>query len=709
MVADVVPKIRQLLSPRSIALVGATENSYWSRAIIQNLATLGYSGRMHLIHPKQKEQFGRPCYPSLRDVPESVDHAFVMTSTRHAAGILEDCAASGVPSATLLTAGFKESSEDGARLERDLVAFCEKHEIAMLGPNCLGFVNALAPVPAHALLIEDAPRPGKVGVLLQSGAILLRVHQLARYRNIGLSYLISSGNEAMLDAADFVRFLVEDPDTTVVGALVEGIRRPDAFAEAAARAIDLGKPLVVLKTGRSAAAARTAVAHTAALTGADAVVDSFLRQIGAIRVGSVEEMVETLGFLAAYGWPEGRRAGVVTPSGGVCGVFADLCHGTAVELPEFEPATKGRLREILPEFGTPENPLDTTGVIVLDATLVPRTAEAVVQDPNVDFLVVVQDVPRVAGPVPSRNDERLKMLVDTLAGSSKYACAMTTVAAELTPYGRELTQRFEAHLANGVALGIGALDKAIRYGEARRRLLGRGALAVRRRELRATTGPQRTLNEVESKALLRSFGISTTEDVVARDVDEAVDAAERLGYPVVLKVLAADVPHKTDAGGVVLDLKSADEVRLAYSRVLTSVRQHAPEARIEGVLVSEQVHGAVEMLMGISQDALFGSTVVVGLGGIFVETLGDVAIRLPPINEADARSMLDELRGRAILDGTRGRAPADIDALVKALTRLGDLALAEQGRLVALDVNPLFVLPWGQGVKAADALVVVRE
>ncbi|HUX86222.1 MAG TPA: CoA-binding protein, partial [Chloroflexota bacterium] len=400
MVADVVPKIRQLLSPRSIALIGATENSYWSRAIIQNLSTLGYSGQMHLIHPKQKEQFGRPCYPSLRDVPESVDHAFVMTGTRHAAGILEDCAATNVPSATLLTAGFKEASADGAKLEGELVAFCEQHGIAMLGPNCLGFVNALAPVPAHALLIEDAPRPGKVGVLLQSGAILLRVHQLARYRNIGLSYLISSGNEAMLDAADFVRFLVEDPDTTVVGALVEGIRRPDAFAAAAARAIELGKPLVVLKTGRSEAAARTAVAHTAALTGADAVVDSFLRQIGAIRVNSIEELVETMGFLAAYGWPEGRRAGVVTPSGGVCGVFADLCHGTAVELPEFVPTTKRRLGEILPEFGTPENPLDTTGVIVLDATLVPRTAGVVVQDPNVDFLVVVQDVPRVAGPVP---------------------------------------------------------------------------------------------------------------------------------------------------------------------------------------------------------------------------------------------------------------------------------------------------------------------
>ncbi len=710
MVADVVPKIQQLLSPRSIALVGATENSYWSRAIIQNLVSLGYAGRMHLIHPTKKEQFGHPCYPSLLDVPERIDHAFVMTGTRHAKQILEDCAAIGVPSATLLTAGFKEANEGGARLEHELVKFCEQNDITLLGPNCLGFVNALAPVPAHALLIEDAPLPGHVGVLLQSGAILLRVHQLARYRNIGLSYLISSGNEAMLDAADFVRFLVEDPDTRVIGALVEGIRRPVAFAEAAARAVELGKPLVVLKTGRSEAAARTAVAHTAALTGADAVVDAYLRQIGAIRVSGVEEMVETLGFLAAYGWPEGRRAGVVTPSGGVCGVFADLCQQTVVELPSFEPDTKQKLREILPEFGTPENPLDTTGVIVLDATLMSRTAEAVVADPNVDLLVVVQDVPRAPGPVPGRNDERIKLLVDTLARSPKYSCAMTTVAAELTPYGRELTKRFSIHLANGITLGIRALDNAIRYGESRRRLLGRSFPWWLPREMEAMTGgTRRSLNEAESKALLRSFGIPTTEDVVALSADEAVVAAERLGFPVVLKMLATDVPHKTDAGGVALDLTSAGEVRSAYDRIIDAVRRHQPEARIEGVLVSKQVRGAVEMIAGISVDPLYGPTVVVGLGGIFVETLGDVALRLPPIGPDEARAMLDDLHGRAILAGARGRPPADVDALIEVLTRLGELALACRGRLVVLDVNPLFVLPRGQGVKAADALAVVCD
>lgn len=713
--ADIAPValIRQLLTPRSIALVGATENSFWSRAIIQNLTTLGYAGDLHLVHPTKPEQFSRPCYPSVPAIPAPVDHAYVMTGTRHAMNVLADCAAKGVRSVTMLTAGFRETNDEGAAREQEVATFCRANDIALLGPNCLGFVNARAPVPAYALIMGDAPLAGGVGVLLASGALLGHVHRLARNRSIGLSYLVSSGNEAVLDSADYLNFLVEDPDTKVVGALLEGIRRPAAFARVARRAVDLGKPIVVLKAGKSNAAARSAVAHTAALTGADAVVDAFFRDLGVIRVDGVEALVETLGFFQAYGWPEGRRAGVVTPSGGACGVVSDLCHESAIELPDFSPETKAKLREILPEFATPQNPMDTTGVIVLDATLIPKSVDAVVADPRIDFVAVVQDVARDAGPVPGRNEERMQLLKDAMARSPKFICAMNTVAQDLTPYGRDLVASHGVHFANGLSHGVAALDRAVRYARARTRIHERGDFPLPAG--RATgadqtpRGVRRTLSEIESKTLLRDFGILTAPERVAGSVDEAVAAAADIGYPVVLKVVSPDLPHKTDAGAVVLDLRSPGAVREAYWRILEAARRYRPDARIEGVLVAEQIEGAVEMILGVSVDPLFGPVVLLGLGGILAEVIQDVSLALPPIAPSVAEEMLASLKGRAVLDGLRGRPAADVTALVDALVRVGDLSVELSDRLVALDVNPLLVLPRGQGVRAADALLVMVE
>lgn len=705
--------IGRLLRPRSIALVGATENSFWSRSILQNLRTLGYTGAIHLVHPKQKEQFGLPCWPSVRHIPEPVDHAWIMTGTAAALPVLRDCAAREVRGVTMLTAGFKEAGPAGAMLEQELAAFCRESGITLLGPNCLGFVNARDRVPAYALLLGEAPLPGHAGAVLQSGAMLLHLHRLALARGMGLSYLVSSGNEATLDATDFLRFMVEDPDTRVVGALMEGIRNPAAFAAVARRALDLGKPLVVLKTGRSQAAARAATAHTGALTGADAVVDAFLAQHGCIRVDSVEELVETLGLLQANGWPEGRRAAVITPSGGACGILADLFHGSAVELPDFRPETRERLRDILPDFGTPQNPLDTTGFVVMDGTLMARTIDAVSSDPDFDLLAVVADPPREPGPTPERNEERLASLRDALGRSRLYTCVLSTVGTELTPYGRELAQRYGLHYVGGLAHGAGALHRAVRYGEARRRHLARGngpapspAQTDRSVQFAQSSGP---LHEAESKALLAAYGIPVTRDLMAADAGAALKAAVELGAPVVLKVLAADVPHKTEAGGVALNLRTPDEVRAAYDRILANVRRYKPDAAIAGVLVAEQVSGAAELIAGVTVDPQFGPVVVAGLGGVFVEVLKDAAMRLPPFDHAEALAMLEELRGRAVLNGVRGRPPADVDALAHTLVNLGRLALDWQDHLAELDINPLFVLPAGQGVKAADALVVLKN
>ncbi len=710
MTGDATSAIKGLLNPVSIALVGATENSFWSKAIIDNLSTLGYRGEMHLIHPHQKEQFGRLCYPNVRSVPTRIDHAYVMTGSKQALSVLADCAAKGVLSVTMLTAGFKETGEQGARLEHDLEAYCREHGIALIGPNCLGFVNALAPVPAYALVMNDAPLPGSIGVVLQSGLMLLHVHRLAKSRNLGLSCLISSGYESVLDASDYLRFFVDDPQTTVIGAMLESIRRPDAFAAVAIEATRVGKPIVVLKTGRSVAAARTALAHTAALTGNDRVADAFLRQLGVSRVESAEELVETLGLFARRGWPQGRRAGVISTSGGSCGVIADLCKGTAIDLPDFGNETKSRLRKILPEFGTAQNPMDTTGVIILDGTLVPRAAAVVAHDPNIDFVVIAQDAPRLPGPNPERNEERIGYLARALADSPKFAHAVTSVAAELTPYGAELASRHDVHFGNGLALSVRALHHAVVHGERCSRFLKRpntDAGIGRARLVRSGTA-LRSLNELDSMTLLRSAGISCVRHIVAKNADELATAVDVLRYPVAIKVLSADIQHKSDVGGVEVGISTEGELVSSYRRIVDSVQRQRPKAMIEGVLVAEHISEGFEVICGIDLDPQYGPVVLVGLGGVFVEVFDDVALRLAPFDLEEAHAMVGELRGHALLVGSRGRRPTDVEALAQTLVQLGELACARQD-LVELDINPLFVMPENMGVVAADALVVLSE
>lgn len=713
-----IPAIERLLSPRSIALVGATENSAWSQSILQNLRHLGYQGAIHLVHPTKREQFGQPCWPSLQAIPEKVDHAWVMTSTGAVPSVLADCAAREVRSVTLLTSGFREVGPAGAEREEAVVRFCQEHGIAMLGPNCLGFINARESVPAYALALGEAPVPGRIGAVLQSGALLLHVHRLAVRRGIGISYLISSGNEAMLDATDCLAYLVEDPGTKVIMALMEGIRDPQRFRQVALQAAEAGKPMVVLKTGRTGAAARAATAHTGALTGDDRIVDGFLRQLGVIRVSSAEEMVETAAMLEARGWPEsGRRVAIIAPSGGACGIFADLCQEAGLEIPDFRAETKAALREILPDFATPMNPLDTTGYVVLDGTLLPRAAAAVAAEPECDMLAVVYDLPREPMPNMERMEDRLQRMSQLARTTPRYLTLVSTVAGELTPFAREVAARYGLHTANGLALGAAALRGAVQYGQWRRhwseqrRRAPTGSETDRSEGTLPPLGPG-PLDEQQSKALLRAFGIPTAREVAAPDAEAAVRAAAELGGPVVLKVLSPDLPHKTEAGAVALNLRTPVEVREAYDRIMAAALAYRPGARIGGVLVAEQITGAVEMLAGISVDPQFGPAVVVGMGGVLVEVLNDAAIRLPPFDKAEAMAMVEELRGRRVLAGVRGRPPADIEALADTLVKLGHLALALTGsgsgapRLRELDINPLFVLPEGCGVRAADALAV---
>jgi len=696
------------LDPASVALVGATERSLWSTILVGNFRTCGYRGEVHLVHPRAAEAFGQRCFPSLEAIPGPVDHAYVMTGTAAAFDVIEDCGQAGVRNVTMLTSGFRETGADGAALEARLVDRCGELGIRLQGPNCLGFVNYHAPVPAYGLVLNPPLEPGGIALLSHSGAMLLQFHRLGQARGLGLAYTVSIGNEAMLDASAFLDELVERPEVRVLGALLEGIRSPDRFLAVADRALAAGKPLVVYKLGGGDVTSRAVAAHTGSLAGADAVVDAAFRQHGVIRVRSLEELVETCGLLAALGWPEGPRTAVITTSGGACGIIADQAHGTRVELPDFSRETKRRLAEVLPDFGTPQNPLDTTGVIVDQPELLGACIDAVAADGGYDALLVNSDAPRDAGPNPVATERRMQLLADALRRVPLFSALASSSALPPSPYSRELMAKYDLHFAGGLEMGVRVVHHAIGYGLARasRRPASR---PIGERRSRLPEDGSGVLPELEAKRLLAEYGIRAPAERLARDANEAAAAAAEIGFPVVLKVQSPDIAHRSDVGGVRLGLRGADEVRAAWPAVLEAVQARRPDARLDCMLVARQVEPVVELIAGVKVDELFGPVVLAGAGGIFVEVLGDVALRLPPLDEEEARAMLTELRVAPLLHGARGRPVADVAAAARVLVSLGELALDLGPRLRELDVNPLLVLPDGQGALAADALVVLTD
>ena len=698
------------LNPRSIALVGATEQSLWSAILVANFRNCGYTGEVHLVHPRRTEAFGQRCYPELGAIPGDVDHAYLMTGTSAALDVVEDCGRKGVRNVTMLTSGFRETGPGGEALEEALVGRCRELGIRLQGPNCLGFVNYHDQVPAYGLILAPPLEPGGIALLSQSGAMLLQFHRLGQARGIGLAYTVSIGNEAMLDAADFLDELLGRSEVRVLGALLEGIRNPDHFLDVADRALAAGKPLVVLKVGRGEATSRSVAAHTGSLVGADAVVDAAFRQHGVVRVRSLEELVETCGLLAVGGWPAGPRTAVITTSGGSCGMIADLAHGTRIEMPDFGDETKRRVADILPTFGTPQNPLDTTGVIIDQPDLLGQCIDAVVAEGGYDALLINSDAPRDPGPNPDLTERRIAALADALERAPLFTVLASSSSLDPAPYSRELMARHQLHFAGGLEMGVRTLHHAIGYGLARAVATSRHTRSVARgREAPfMVEGWRGTVAELETKRILEEYGINPPAERLASDANQAVGIAAEIGFPIVLKVHSPDIAHRSDVGGVRVGLSDGAAVRAAWDEVLASVRWHRPDARIDGMLVAQQVEPVVELIVGLKMDEVFGPVVVAGAGGLFVEVLEDVALRLPPIDDDEAQSMLRELRIAPLMRGARGRPEGDVAAAARVLVQLGELALDLGPRLRALDINPLLMLREGQGALAADALLVLE-
>jgi len=695
-------RLRSLLTPRSIAIVGASEKSAWSRYTVGNLRSGGFSGRLYLVNRSGAVTHGSQTYPSLLDVPNPPDLAYLLTSSGSVLDVLSDAAKVGVPNLVVLAAGYAEAGQAGMSMQEDLVAAARANGQLVLGPNNLGFINSHAGLAAFSF---ETPLPllaGGVGIVSQSGALAIYLVPYMNSRDIGTSHVITLGNEAMIGAVDAMEFLLEDSHTTVIGLYVEQIRDPAGFVAVARRAREVGKPVVMYKVGRGESGARVAAAHTGALVGDDRVIDAICRQHGVIRVESVEDLVTTAGLLESYGELPGERVGVVLGSGAMCALVGERADAVSLSLPQPSVETATALAaDGLPDFATVQNPLDVTGYVTVDPTIMAKAERRMIEDPNVDILVINTVLPRSESEGLTAS-LRAQVTVDLSAESSKPVIHMGFLPSETTPFVRQWRRAAGLPLlVESFDRGIPALAKAIWWAKRRRALDGLPAVDG----LVAVAKPEGAdgWSEAEAGAFLRELGLPYLPATLVTSPDRAADAAAMSGFPVVLKVASADIAHKTEVGGVRLGLDSAHAVRAAFTEIQDTVRAARPEARIAGVTVSPMRTGGLELLVGIVRDADWGLVLAVGFGGVLVEIHRDTAVRVLPVELREIREMLGELRGAELLRGFRGGAPADVDEVVDVIHRVSRIAEALGDDLEALEINPLLVD--GSRIEALDVLI----
>jgi acyl-CoA synthetase (NDP forming) len=701
---------RRLFRPAAVAVVGAsTDESSISGQPLKFLRQHGYAGTIYPVNPKYREVRGLACYPDIGSLPSAPDVALIAVAAKRVPDVLRQCGEKGVPFAVVLTSGFAEIGEAGERAQAEIVELAERYGIGVIGPNCQGMMN----IAEDVYLGFGAPfglayRKGAVSLTSQSGAFGNAVLMLAEQAGLGFRHYLSTGNESCTTTLDLVDYFIGDPGTEVIAAYVEGFKDASRFVGLGRKALAAGKPMLVWKVGNSAAGARAAASHTANLGGAPALYRAAFRQAGAIEVSDVTDLADCAHALLAKRLPRGNRVAVVTISGGAGILMADRCSDAGLELPALAPETVEKLRAIVPAFAALNNPIDFTAGILDDPAMFREALKLIAADPNVDMIGL--PLAAVGGAVGTtlarevaalRKETDVPILVAWNAAEESAREAYAILAEAGVP-------RYDTPVR--CARGFDALWQ---YARARRRLTeirAEPALAIERPEQRAAIrGRTQDLAEFEAKRVLAAYGIPVTRESLAATRDEAVRAAAEIGFPVALKIQSADIPHKTEAGGVRIGVADREAVAAAFDEIVANARRHAPDARIDGVLVQEMVAGGTEVILGVNNDPLFGPAIMFGLGGIFAEVFKDVTFRLAPVTRSEAVEMIREIRAFKVLDGARGRPKADVEALADAILRLAALAIDLRGEVAELDVNPLFVLPAGQGVKAGDALIKTRS
>lgn len=707
--------LEPLFYPGSIAVIGASQNLLKPNGIpISLLLTFGYRGDIYPVNPKYRSIAGIKCYPTVFDIPGQVDLAIIGVAADRALSCLRECAAIGVKAAIVFTSGFAEISASGLTAQQEMAELSRVSGMVILGPNCLGVLNYYNGNTSSFFFHEKPERlayPHFLSFITQSGGLGEIIYQMVLQLSVGFNYFISTGNEAGISFSQVLDYLTRREEVTVVGGYLEGLPRDGhLFIEACNRALERRCLITLMKVGRTGEGAAAAASHTGALVGEDRVYDGLFRQVGVVRADDVEQMDALIALYAAGRIPAGKRIGIITISGGGGVVVADKCPQYGLEVVQLTAQTRSKLQKIFPSYGITRNPVDITSQFLVQPDLFQQTIKLVMDDPLVDAGVYCYNLELPDPEAPERIIESYRAVNKPLFIFSWPSGKESAVAAK-----RKLIQAgipVVEHIPSGLWAIASLADWASRAGRRRPAVFPasppEGARQAATGKFGLSTG-SRSLTESKSKQILSAYGIPVTREITARSPAEAVRAAGELGYPVALKIESADILHKTEAGGVALNLCREAEVEKAFNEIMSRARSYRPRAKIEGVLVQEMLRPGLEVIVGVKKDPVFGPVVLFGLGGILVELLKDVAIRVAPLREQDAREMLAEISGRALLGGVRGEPPRDRRALVEILLKMSALAVELGDEVEEIDINPLLVYEEGAGAIAADALIILKS
>ena len=702
---DQLASIDKMLNPRSVAVVGATPRMQYGGRFLNAMLKANDRVNVYPVNPRYDEIMGVQSYPSVSDLPEAPDLVGIVVPYHQVLNVLKESHAKGAKSAIVISAGFSERDLDDRRdLQGEVGAFARETGLRICGPNCLGVANVQADIWPSASSRGSDGLSGPIGLVCQSGAsafgpFLTRAVE----EGIGLSHIISTGNEADLDFCDFARYLLDQDSVNVIAGFVEGFKDARKLVEVATLAADRGKPIVMIKIGRSDLGSRAARSHTAALTGVDALYDEVFAQYGITRVQDYDELLEVSQLLAHTRKPGKPGVAVVSHSGGISSLTADMCGQAGLDLPPLTDEARDGINDVLKGFGWAANPSDVTGFANSDSF--PEIMHHMSEQPDIGTLVVASaGSDAQAEQVIAQRDASERGLAFLWTGTRSATAGLTKLKEAQVPV---------FYVPDKLAFGLRSLLEYHQWRD-RRQAEGFGECpAITQEQEKAVSGlsalGRTAFSEHESKELISAWGVPVAQEITANDSAAAVAAAESIGYPVVVKADSPDILHKTEAGVVRLGLTGAEQVRSAVDEVMSNAALAAPEGTINGALVQEMVSGGVEVIVGVSYDQQLGPVLLYGTGGVTVEVYNDVALRLCPVTRAEAVEMIDQVKGSRLLKGFRGSAPADVDALADVLLQVSQMAAQLEGTLSELDINPLMVMPEGQGVRAVDALAVFRE
>lgn len=700
---DQALNLDQFFSPRSVAIVGASQDpTKLGYSVLHNVIRHGFRGEIYPINPKADEILGRVAYSSVLEVPGAIDLAVVVVPSRFVASVLEECGQKGVKGAIIITAGFREVGFEGVAMEKELIAIGKQHGVRLIGPNCLGIIDTYAPLQASFAL--GMPKQGKIAFMSQSGALCTSILDMALADGIGFSRFVSLGNKADLNEIDFLQVWGEDRNSRVITAYLEGIADGGRFIEVA-RAVSKHTPIIAIKSGTTQAGSRAVSSHTGTLAGSERAYEAAFLQAGVLRAGSVQDLFDMAVAFARQPLPASNKVAVVTNAGGPGIMATDALERAELQLASLTAETQEFLRSGLPPAASVLNPVDVLGDAMADRYAL--AVNAVADDPNVAAIIVV-----LTPQIMTQIRETAQAVAEVAQRSGKPVLTAFMGKQTISDGERILTEHglpnYPVPERAVAALGAMVRQKAWQnrpLPQYERLDVERERVAGVFRQVRADG--RLTIGDAEARSIQAAYGIPYPKSELARTADDAVKVAEEIGYPVVMKITSPDILHKTDIGGVRLNLQSPEQVRDAFDLMVYRAQRYQPTAEIWGCLVQQQVRGGKEVLLGMNRDPQFGPLLVFGLGGIYVEALKDVTFRVAPIDRQQAREMLSEIRAFPLLRGVRGEPPSDLDAIVDVMLRLSQL-VADFPEIVELDINPLMVFEQGNGALGIDMRLVLR-